>query len=521
MQTATATEQVAFADALHVSTTHSSHSSHSTPSGSVHHGASGMVPRHPSPSAVPGYMPGLASPHHFDVVSSPRRQGGNKTKLEATKIAEDARVGVFTEQATVTAPGKVPFREVDIPYNADEPASQGDVLPSEAEALPGHAGLLHLLLDTWEMQVQEGFILSSSDVASNAKELAASAALASNGPAPVDDPTVHKVKVTSDPGAPGGGLPFRFTWMPHREVRGDVKELERRGIINPHRRETILFRDPRDPHHRHCFLCAANIAECNPLERLIPMTLAGREYIAGANFAWITQHHFTVCDAQHRDQVYSQQLLESMVDLHVQTGGMFRSLYNGDGAGASVPWHQHFHITTVPLPVEHLVPERDGSCSYPAPLLRFSLGTLHDWHMDAGAASAGRMEAHAAIEAWLAADPVNHTVNLLVAPGSRREGAGEGASALDEVFVYVFPRDKRRGCAAGKKGQMGAFEMAGDMALSAPEDLALFGEATAAATHRVLADVGTDSAWEFVRRMQPVQPPTYASPKGGSQAVLA
>ena len=93
--------------------------------------------------------------------------------------------------------------------------------------------------------------------------------------------------------------------MPHREIRGDVAELERRGILNPDRNEAGLFRDPRDSSGRHCFLCSKNIVECHPMEVLVPMKLAGRDYLAGANFSWIEPdqrmemvvHHAETADA--------------------------------------------------------------------------------------------------------------------------------------------------------------------------------------------------------------------------------
>ncbi len=71
------------------------------------------------------------------------------------------------------------------------------------------------------------------------------------------------------------GVSYRYLWMPHREMRGDVQELQRRGILNPDRDESKLFRDDRDPSGRHCFLCADNVAECHPMEVLTPLELAG------------------------------------------------------------------------------------------------------------------------------------------------------------------------------------------------------------------------------------------------------
>ena len=135
--------------------------------------------------------------------------------------------------------------------------------------------LADTLIQTWAKQGREGFLL-----ADNSEHL--------------------ETKLADDPQC---GAQFRFRWLPHREVRSDVAELERRGILNPNRDETGLFRDPRDPRGQFCFLCEGNIRECNPLERLVPVTLAGREYLAGANFAWIEPNHFTIMSREHTDQL--------------------------------------------------------------------------------------------------------------------------------------------------------------------------------------------------------------------------
>ncbi len=292
------------------------------------------------------------------------------------------------------------------------------------------------LMETWETQGREGFLLAD--------------------PAAAEIPTREVADEVS-------GVRFRFRWMPHREIRGEVAELERRGILNPDRDEAALFRDPRDPKGRHCFLCRANIEQCHPLERLVPMKLAGRDYYAGANFAWIEPHHFTVMSAEHVDQAYSRHALEAVCDLHRQTEGRFRVLLNDQGAGASIPWHLHYQITTAPMPVEAFRP-CDG-CEYPTDVRRFAL--------DRSGALDG---VHAFADAWLLRDPEHHGVNLLV------------AGPPDDPAVFIFPRDRRR-ATAEEKGLVGGFEVSGDFCLSAPAEEQIFNEATAETARSILGQV--------------------------------
>jgi hypothetical protein len=259
---------------------------------------------------------------------------------------------------------------------------------------------------------------------------------------------------------------FRFRWLPHRELRTDVAELEARGILDPERDESVLFRDPRDPSGRFCFLCADNIRECNPREELVPIRLAGRDYYAGANFAWISEEHFTVMAAEHVDQEFTDHALQAMLELHARTGGRFRVVYNGAYAGATIPWHLHYQVTSEPFPVEELPPGRDDA--YPAALSRFPAD-------DGGSAAL----AHAV--AWQRRNPEHHRVNVLV------------AGPAGAPTVHVFLRDTRRSHAAAK-GLMGGFEVSGDFVYSEPDKRAQFEAASGAQARGLLDEIRPDTA---------------------------
>lgn len=300
-------------------------------------------------------------------------------------------------------------------------------------------GFADTLTSTWELQGREGFLLS--------------------------DPAGIEERVLRDPDI---GIAYRLRWMPHREIRSDTAELERRGILNPGRRDETLYRDPRDPSGRHCFLCAQNISECNPMERLLPIRLAGRDYLIGANFAWIEQNHFTVMAAEHVDQDFTPHVIDAMVDLYRRAGGEYRVLYNGAQAGATIPWHLHYQITTERLPVEDL--PQGNEPRYPAALRRV--------YVDGD----GTLAALAMVDDWTAPDPEHRRVNVLV------------AGSVAHPTVYVFARDRRLSHAT-IKGLMGGFEICGDLIYSEPDKRAIFDTATAETARRAIAEVRPEDAW--------------------------
>jgi hypothetical protein len=297
------------------------------------------------------------------------------------------------------------------------------------------SGLARRLTDTWTRQAREGFLLSDPDTAA------------------------IEERILPDEEA---GIAYRIRWMPHRELRADTAELERRRILNPDRDHAKLFRDPRDPSGRHCFLCVENIAECHPMERLVPLELAGRSYVAGANFAWIERNHFTVISVEHIDQDFTSQVLDAMAELHAATGGEYRVLYNGAQAGATIPWHLHYQVTTERLPVEDLPPGREDR--YPAALHRFVID------------GSGTDEARDAAHEWIERDPEHHRVNVLI------------AGPVGRPVAHVFARDSRLTHAA-MKGLMGGFEICGDLVYSEPDKRHVFETATAEVARHAIAEV--------------------------------
>ena len=169
------------------------------------------------------------------------------------------------------------------------------------------------------------------------------------------------------------------------------------------------------------------------------MHAGGRAWRAGANFAWLAQNHFTVMAEEHIDQVFDEAVVGAMLDLHQQTDGQFRIVFNGAYAGATIPWHLHLQITTDSFPIEGLLAGRHRD--YPTPLRVFPV-----------TGSVGSDVTRQVLD-WEQRDPEHHRVNLLVAP---RGG---------HPSVFVFLRDTRV-TIARNKGLMGGWEVAGDFAYS-------------------------------------------------------
>jgi len=282
---------------------------------------------------------------------------------------------------------------------------------------------------TWQAQIDDGFLLGDPR-------------------APVE------TRYADDPET---GIRFRFRWLPHRAIRGVAAELALMGKYDPACEETAMPIDARDPEGRPCFLCARMIGSCFPREVLIPIEAGGRSWLAGANFAWLGADHFTVASALHEDQSYDGGVLDAMLDIHRDTGGTFRVIYNGPGAGASIPWHLHLQMTTDPFPVEELGPGDEGL--YPLPMRRFD--------------SAGPADGF--VREWQAGDP-SHRVNLMVGGPEGRPG------------IYVFLRDNRRS-SSSDLGAMASFEACGDLVFDAPAHREVFERANLQMVHTAFSEI--------------------------------
>ena len=148
-----------------------------------------------------------------------------------------------------------------------------------------------------------------------------------------------------------------------------------------------------------------------------------------------------------------------MLDLHAQTEGQYRVVYNAPRGGASIPWHLHLQTSKERFPVEDLPTGFEDR--WPTALRRFSDGPG---------------PALDCVDEWRRRDPARHRVNVLV--------AGSPASPT----VHVFPRDTRRSHAAAK-GLMGGFEVCGDFVYSEPDKRSTFEGASAELARTILGEI--------------------------------
>lgn len=248
------------------------------------------------------------------------------------------------------------------------------------------------------------------------------------------------------------GVEFRLLWNPGRELRKNHELLIQRGVVAKSIDESKLVN--KDKSGKACYLCKENIALQNPAEILFSIKLAGEKYFAGANFAYITNNHFTIMNSSHRPQQYRKQVLEVLDDFVLRTGGCFRAIFNGL-AGASIPWHEHMQATTEKFPLEDIkirdtdVLHQDSHIRASVPFYYLNTGVVES-------ASRARVEdaIDRAIRKWHSFNKQYHTENVI-------------AAMTDGRFrMFLILRDTRKLAGRGKAGGMASFECGGNIVLS-------------------------------------------------------
>jgi hypothetical protein len=311
---------------------------------------------------------------------------------------------------------------------ANTPTSRRAAVLSDFEKLKAQAGLAYALLALYRQQVTSGFVLA--------------------------DPLKAQSATAKEFYDHSTGITFRLRWNPHRELRKNHKLLIERQVIAADIDRTLLVNP--DPTGKACYLCPRNINLQNPGEVLVEIRLAGEKFYAGANFAYITNNHYTLINAQHRPQHYREQVPAILSDFVDQSGGFFRAIFNGL-AGATIEWHEHMQATTEPFPIEQIrvlpkdVIHEANSCRVSQPFYYVPL-----WLIEGTDRERCERAADALIRRWQGMDENKHTVNIIVAKSDR----------VLRIFVVLRDRDKLAGDSAGKKGAMAAFETGGNIILS-------------------------------------------------------
>lgn len=275
----------------------------------------------------------------------------------------------------------------------------------------------------------------------------------------LEDPLSPKLKTERYIYDKSTNIKFCVSWNPVRELRSNHEFLVRKKIISGSPDDVRLIN--RNEKGEPCYLCPENIAIQNPREILFPLKISGKKYFIGANYAPIAPDHFTVMNARHLRQEYSSQTLETMYHIAEKTNGVFRVAYNGR-AGASIPSHEHFQITSLSFPVESIrygqkeIMEENNYYTVIKPTyymtVYFVKGRLHNISPALG-------RADEIIKKWTNTNE-NHSVNLL-------------AFCSNGVFqLFIFPRDTRKILTTGRNGTMGVFECSGFIVYSAVGELA-------------------------------------------------
>jgi len=314
---------------------------------------------------------------------------------------------------------------IELPSNRRE-----DIL-KDIHVLIEHTGLAYALLALYRQQVNSGFVLADP---LNTEE--------------------KEEKIFFDPDT---GVTFHVQWNPDRELRKNHDLLIEREVIAEKGNENKLIN--RDTNGKACYLCKTNIDAQNPGEILLGMNLRGEKYYAGANFAYITNNHFTIMSEEHRPQRYQKKILEVLNDFVDKTGGYFRTIFNGL-AGASIEEHEHIQATTEEFPIERLkIENRDviyenndirvSNPKYYCPILAVE-GTDRTKIEDA---------VDKTISKWHDLNEQYHTVNIIAAKPD------------NQYRLFIILRDRRKLAGNGKSGAMASFEAGGRIILSyEPED---------------------------------------------------
>jgi hypothetical protein len=306
------------------------------------------------------------------------------------------------------------------------PSERREDILKDLNTLIKNAGLASALLALYRQQVKSGFVLS--------------------------DPLKPGEKEEKTFFDPHTGITFRLQWNPRRELRKNHELLIKRRVIAEHVDETKLIN--KDKNGKACYLCKTNIALQNPGEILLEVDLAGEKFHLGANFACITNNHFTVMAPEHRPQQYRKEIPRILNEFTDKTEGVFRAAFNG--AGYTID-HEHLQATTEEFPLEKInIKKRDTV--YEKNGLRVSQPNYYIpvWVVEGEDKIKNGEAADKIIRKWHSLDEENHRENIIAAK----------AGNLYRTFILLRDRRKPAAEKRGKEGGMAAFESGGNIVLS-------------------------------------------------------
>ncbi|MHC4645224.1 MAG: DUF4922 domain-containing protein [Planctomycetota bacterium] len=289
-------------------------------------------------------------------------------------------------------------------------------------------GLNYALLALYRQQVGSGFVLA--------------------------DPLKNDAKQDKEIYDPDTGITFRVQWNPHRELRKNHALLIEHKVIAENIDDGKLVN--RDGKGRPCYLCKENIDVQNPGEILLEVVHGDERFYIGANFAYITDNHFTIMNAEHRPQAYRKEIPRILNAFTDGTDGYFRVIFNGL-AGASIEWHEHMQATTAEFPIEHIrIHEKNlihdsGDVRIARPAYYVPV-----WLIEGKDREKVETAADSVVRAWHGLNEQEHTENMIAVKSGEQY----------RIFVILRDRNKLASSRAGKKGAMAAFETGGIIVLS-------------------------------------------------------
>ncbi len=305
-------------------------------------------------------------------------------------------------------------------------ASEKEKLVKKLTSLENSYGLCATLLLLYRQQVESGFVLA--------------------------DPADTTNKEFYDIPDEKTGITFHIQWNPDRELRKNHKLLIDRGVIASAPDAGNLIN--KDEQEKACYLCPENIRIQNPAEIIYPVRLSDEEFFLGANFAYLTNNHFTLFNKEHRPQLYRKEIIAFLLDFLDKTNGCFRGIFNGL-AGASIEQHEHMQVTTEKFPVENI------NISPEAVILNNDkIRISHPYYyanlllLESPISGVIVKYADAFLTKWHQLNPEYHTENLVVVKHHKH------------YRLFIFLRDKRKLVGEGKTGAMASFEVSGNIVLS-------------------------------------------------------
>ncbi len=271
------------------------------------------------------------------------------------------------------------------------------------------------------------------------------------------------------------GIKFVLSFNPDRELRKNHKVLIERGIIAKDIDNSKLINKKNGI---ACYLCWRNILLQNPSEIIIKIKLNNEFFFLGANFAYITNNHFTIMNSKHIPQIYRKKILDIGLSLLDKTKGRFRIIYNGR-AGASIKEHEHLQSTTEEFPIEKIdkgekIMEIENTRIY-NPFYYLPLYIFESYNRDKLTDIIDRI-----ISGWKKIDK-NNTINLIFL---RQNG---------QYSIFVFLRDQNKLISEGKTGALASFEVGGRMVFSTEQEKKIFDEGSILTINRLLKDISPEN----------------------------